>query len=104
MAKHQEEGVNLNRDDQRDGNMGNNSASHSRTATDSAWSCEPMRDTHEFIREVSGRQYNAQNTIYFLPAGESSNVPAYSLPFLSSSSTGLLVTHEVQFFLPITNR
>jgi hypothetical protein len=35
-------------------------------------SCEPMGDTHEYIREVGGRQYNAQNTMYFLPAGESS--------------------------------
>jgi len=39
-----------------------------------------MRDTHEFIREVNGRQYNAQSSIYFLPAGESSNSLSYSGP------------------------
>ena len=103
MTEHQERGTNLTRDDQRDG-IGSDSAPHSTTATDSAWSRESARDTHEFTREVGGRQYNAQNTIYFLPAGESSNVPAYSLPFLSPSSTCLLLTHEASFFLPITTR
>lgn len=46
-------------------------ASSSKTTTASVWSFESMRDIHEFIREVNGRSYNAQNTTYFLPAGES---------------------------------
>jgi hypothetical protein len=42
---------------------------------------ESTKDTHEYIREVNGRHYNAQNTTYFLPAGESSNhiLPAIGL-------------------------
>ena len=44
--------------------------------TDPAWFFESTRDTHKFIREVNGRQFNAQNTTYFLPAGESSDLPA----------------------------
>ena len=64
-------------DDKRDG-MGIDTVSNSRATTDPVWSCESMRDAHEFIRKVNGRQFNAQNPVYFLPAGESSNFPAYS--------------------------
>ena len=71
--------MNLARDYPRD-DMGINTVSNSKAITNSAWSCESMRDTHEFIREVNGRQYNAQNNIYFLPAGGSSNSPAYPPP------------------------
>jgi len=59
------------RDDQQDG-MDTDTVSKSRATTNSIWSCEPMRDAHESIREVGGRQYNTQNTLYFLPAGNSS--------------------------------
>ena len=57
-------------DDQQDG-VATDTVSKSRTTTSSIWYCEPMRDAHESIREVGGRQYNAQNTAYFLPAGKS---------------------------------
>lgn len=63
--------MNLAHDDPGDG-MSLETASTSKTTTASVWSFESMRDIHEFIREVNGRRYNAQNTTYFLPAGESS--------------------------------
>jgi len=70
------------------------SVSNSRAATNSVWPCESMRDTHESIREVNGRQYNAQNTTYFLPAGESTNFPSYSPPTLcTSNSHGCMINH-----------
>ena len=62
--------MNLARDDPEDG-MTVDTASNSRATTDSVWSFESMRDIHEFIREYNGRRYNAQNTTYFLPAGQS---------------------------------
>lgn len=63
--------MNLAGDDPSD-RMTLDSASNSRaTTTDSVWSFESMRDIHEFIREFNGRRYNAQNTTYFLPAGQS---------------------------------
>lgn len=46
-------------------------APSSRSTTDSVWSFQSMRDMHEFLREFHGRRYNAQNTTYFLPAGQS---------------------------------
>ena len=61
--------------------MRSNTVSYIRAITDPVWTCESMRDAHESIREVNGRQYNAQNSVYSLPAGESSNFPTYS-PFL----------------------
>ena len=67
-------------DDQPD-DMGSDTVSNSRATTDSVWTCESIRGAHESIREVNGRQYNAQNTVYSLPAGESSKFPTY-LPFL----------------------
>jgi hypothetical protein len=69
--------MNLVRDDPRD-NMTLDTASQSRATTDSVWSFESTRDIHEFIREYNGRRYNAQNSPYFLPAGELS---LSSLPF-----------------------
>ena len=57
-------------DDQRDG-IGNHTEGKSGATTNSISS----RNTHELLREVDGRQYNAQNTIYFLPAGTSSWAP-----------------------------
>jgi hypothetical protein len=68
--------MNLTHDDPTDG-MTLDTASNSRSTTDSVWSFESMRDIHEFIREVGGRRYNAQNPTYFLPAGES---PKTGLP------------------------
>ncbi len=62
-------------DEQRD-SMGNDTVSNSRATTDPVWSCESTRDAHEFIRKVNGRQFQAQNSVYFLPAGESSKFPA----------------------------
>lgn len=55
-------------DDPRDG-VTVNAAPTDKPATDPAWFVESMRGTR-YIREVNGRQYNAQNTTYFLPAGE----------------------------------
>ena len=68
------------RDDQQD-DMGSDTVSNNRAITDPVWTCESMRDAHGSIREVNGRQYNARNTVYSLPAGESSHFPTYS-PFL----------------------
>jgi hypothetical protein len=63
--------MNLARDDSVDG-MTLETASTGRTTTNSVWSYQSMRDIHEFIREVDGRRYNAKNTTYFMPAGQSS--------------------------------
>ena len=62
-------------DDQRDG-IGNETNSISSI------------DTHEFLREVDGRQYNSKNTTYLLPAGKwSRSPPSYSqLPWVSNLS------------------
>ena len=68
------------RGDQLD-DVGSDTVSNNRATTDPVWTCESMRDAHESIREVKGRQYNAQNIVYSLPAGESSNFPTHS-PFL----------------------
>ena len=63
--------MNLARDDPSD-RMTLDTASNSKATTDdSVWSFESMRDIHEYIREFNGRRYNAQNTTYFLPAGQS---------------------------------
>ena len=61
--------MNLARDDPGDG-MTLDTASIGRATTDSVCSFQSMRDINEFLREVNGRRYNAQNTVYFLPAGE----------------------------------
>lgn len=60
--------LNISPDDLGDG-MSIDAASDSSSTADSLWSFESTRDMHEFIREVNGRSYNAQNTTYFLPAG-----------------------------------
>ena len=62
--------MNLVRDLQGDG-MTIDATSNSASTTDSVWSFESMRDIREFIREFNGRYYNAQNSTYFLPAGQS---------------------------------
>ena len=62
--------MNLVRDDPGDG-MTIDATSNSASTTDSVWSFESMRDIREFIREFNGRYYNAQNSTYFLPAGQS---------------------------------
>ena len=62
--------MNLVRDDRGDGRT-IDAMSNSVTTSDSVWSFESMRDIHEFIREYNGRSYNAQNSTYFLPAGQS---------------------------------
>lgn len=64
--------MNLAHDDTDDG-VTLDTASNSVGPTASLWSFQSMRDIHEFIREVNGRHYNAQNTTYFLPAGGSLN-------------------------------
>jgi hypothetical protein len=69
--------MNLARDDPGDG-MTVGGASNTRSTIDSVVSFDSMRDVHEFIREVNGRRYNAQNTTYFLPAGQSS--PSFYTP------------------------
>ena len=65
-------------DDQPDDMGSEDTVSNSKATTDPVWTCESMRDAHESIREVKGRQYNAQNIVYSLPAGEPSNFPTYS--------------------------
>lgn len=72
-------------DDPRDSATGDTTPTD-KPATDPAWFFESTRDTHKFIREVNGRQFNAQNTTYFLPAGESSDLQA-PLSSLSSQSS-----------------
>ena len=62
--------MNLVRDDPGDGRT-IDAMSNSVTTSDSVRSFDSMRDTHEFIREYNGRSYNAQNSTYFLPAGQS---------------------------------
>lgn len=62
--------MNLVRDISGDGKTIDGASNNGSTA-DSVRSFESMRDIHEFIREFNGRCYNAQNPIYFLPAGQS---------------------------------
>lgn len=76
--------LNLSPDDSGEG-MSINATSDSSTSTiDSLWSFESTRDMHEFIREVNGRSYNAQNTTYFLPAGQSEFKYLILHPYLCS--------------------
>ena len=81
--------MNLARDDPGDG-MTLDTTSISRATTDSVCSFQSMRDIHKFIREVDGRRYNVQNTIYSLPAGELPSSPphqhGYSDPLLHTQS------------------
>lgn len=37
---------------------------------DSLWSYESTRDVGQYVREVNGRRFNAQNSTYILPSGE----------------------------------
>ena len=62
--------MNLVRDDLGDGRT-IDAMSNSVSTSDSIFSFESMQDIHEFIREYNGRCYNAQNSTYFLPAGQS---------------------------------
>ena len=62
--------MNLVRDDSGDGRT-IDAMSNSASTSDSVFSFDSMRDVHEFIREYNGRSYNAQNSTYFLPAGQS---------------------------------
>jgi len=77
--------MNLARDDPGDG-MTIDTASDCKATTDSVWSFESVRDIHEFIREFNGRHYNAQNTTYFLPAGQSLSIFPPSIPSFSPTS------------------
>lgn len=69
--------LNPARDDQRD-STGIETVSNSSATTNAARFDESIRNTHQFTREVNGRYYNAQNTLYFLPAGELPNFSTYS--------------------------
>ena len=62
--------MNLVRDGRGDGRT-IDAMSNSVCTSDSVFSFDSIRDTHEFIREFNGRSYNAQNSTYFLPAGQS---------------------------------
>ena len=77
--------MNPARDDQRD-SIDNETVSDSRTTTNASQFCESTGNTHQFIREVNGRYYNAQNTLYFIPAGESPNFSTYSSLLYSQRS------------------
>ena len=70
-------------DDKRAG-IGNDTEGKSEATTNFISS----RNTHEFLREVDGRQYNSQNTPYILPAGKwSRSPPSYSqLSWMSNLS------------------
>jgi len=81
--------MNLAGDDPDDG-MTLDTASSSRGPANSVWSFQSMRDIHEFIREVNGRRYNAQNTTYFLPAGESPTI--FPLPRQYVHMCGALIS------------
>jgi len=37
---------------------------------DSVWSYDSTRDIGQYVREVNGRRFNAQNSTYILPSGE----------------------------------
>jgi hypothetical protein len=74
--------MNLERDDPGDA-MTLDTASSSKDTADSLLSFDSMRDLHDFIREVNGRQYNARNTTYFLPAGELNQPDHLQIPHLS---------------------
>lgn len=37
----------------------------------SVWPLDSSRDIGQYVREVNGRRFNAQNTTYILPSGES---------------------------------
>ena len=85
--------MNLVRDDTGDG-MTIDATSNSVSTADSVWSFESMRDIHEFIREFNGRRYNAQNSTYFLPAGQSDSRSLILQPFLSVPFPEESITHN----------
>jgi hypothetical protein len=37
---------------------------------DSLWSFDSTRDIGQYVREVNGRRFNAQNSTYILPSGQ----------------------------------
>jgi hypothetical protein len=37
---------------------------------ESVWSYDSSRDIGQYVREVNGRRFNAQNSTYILPSGE----------------------------------
>ena len=79
--------MNAARDNQRHNMDINETVSNSRAATNTARFGELTGNTHQFIREVNGRYFNAQNTLYFLPSGESFNFPPI-LPLCTRNSHG----------------
>ena len=90
--------MNPTRDDQRD-SMDNETVSSSRATANAARFCELTGNTHQFIREVNGRYFNAQNTLYFLPAGELFNFPPI-LPLCTPNSRGYAI--DLSTRLPAT--
>ena len=74
--------MNLVRDNPGDGRT-IDAMSNSVSTSDSVWSFDSMRNIHEFIREYNGRSYNAQNSVYFLPAGQSESRSLILQPYLS---------------------
>ena len=44
------------------------------SVVDSLWSYDSTRDIGQYVREVNGRRFNAQNSTYILPSGELSLV------------------------------
>lgn len=75
--------LNVARDDSGDA-MTIDATSNSGSTADSVCSFESTRDIREFIREFNGRSYNAQNTVYFLPAGQSEFEPFILRPCVCS--------------------
>ena len=39
------------------------------SVVDSLWSYDSTRDIGQYVREVNGRRFNAQNSTYILPSG-----------------------------------
>ena len=73
-------------------------ASSTGSTADSVRSFESMRDIHELIREFNGRCYNAQNHMYFLPAGQSESESLILPRFLSHPLVPFLegfVTYDI---------
>jgi len=78
--------MNLARDESGDGRT-IGALSYTESTAYSVRSFESMRDIHEFIREFNGRSYNAQNYIYFLPAGQFKSESLILQRYLSPSTS-----------------
>ena len=78
--------------------MNSGGAPNNGSTADTVRSVESAREVQEFIREFNGRGYNAQNTMYFLPAGQSESESLILQRYLSHPPVPFLegsVTHDL---------